>query len=49
MAVASAYGCSTIVCDTWTVLTDYQVGNFVVPTIPNDRLYECTVAGTSGM
>jgi len=33
---------------TWTASTAYAVGDRVVPTTPNGRVYECRVAGTSG-
>ena len=33
---------------TWAVSTVYAVGDRVVPSIPNGRVYECRVAGTSG-
>jgi len=33
---------------TWTASTTYAVGDRVVPTTPNGRVYECRVAGTSG-
>jgi len=33
---------------TWAVSTTYAVGDRVVPTTPNGRVYECRVAGTSG-
>ena len=33
---------------TWTAATVYAVGDRVVPTTPNGRVYECRVAGTSG-
>jgi hypothetical protein len=33
---------------TWTGSTAYQVGQRVVPTTPNGRVYECRRAGTSG-
>lgn len=32
---------------TWTASTYYSVGDRVVPTVPNGRVYECRVAGTS--
>lgn len=34
--------------DTWTANTFYSVGDRVVPIVPNGRVYECRVAGTSG-
>ena len=33
---------------TWTAATVYAVGDRVVPTTPNGRVYEARVAGTSG-
>lgn len=33
---------------TWTASTTYAVGDRIVPTTPNGRVYECRVAGTSG-
>ena len=33
---------------TWTAATSYAVGDQVVPTTPNGRVYRCRVAGTSG-
>jgi hypothetical protein len=33
---------------TWTASTTYAVGDRVVPTTPNGRVYEARVAGTSG-
>jgi hypothetical protein len=33
--------------DTWTASTTYAVGDRVVPILPNGRVYECRVAGTS--
>lgn len=32
---------------TWTASTAYSVGDRVVPTTPNGRVYECVIAGTS--
>lgn len=32
----------------WAATTAYSLGNYVVPTSPNNRVYECTTAGTSG-
>ena len=34
--------------NTWTASTVYSVGDFVGPTTPNDRSFECTTGGTSG-
>ena len=34
--------------DTWTASTSYAVGDRVVPTVPNGRVYECRVPGISG-
>ena len=34
--------------DTWTANTTYSIGDRIVPTVPNGRVYECRVAGTSG-
>lgn len=31
----------------WTTLTGYLVGDFIIPTVINGHVYECTVAGTS--
>ena len=33
---------------TWTASTTYAVGDRIVPTTPNGRVYECRQAGTSG-
>ena len=33
---------------TWTASTNYVVGDQIVPTNPNGRVYNCTIAGTSG-
>jgi len=33
---------------TWTASTAYIVGDTVIPTTPNDNVYKCTTAGTSG-
>jgi len=33
---------------TWAASTSYALGDKVKPTTPNDNVYECTVAGTSG-
>lgn len=32
---------------TWTPSTYYSVGDMVVPTTPNGRVYQCVIAGTS--
>ena len=32
----------------WAASTAYALGDFVVPATHNDRIYECTTAGTSG-
>ena len=32
---------------TWTASTYYNVADIVVPTVPNGRMYFCTIAGTS--
>jgi len=48
VANVSAYGSSIPIYTTWTAETVYSIGDYVVPTTPNDRLYECTVAGVSG-
>lgn len=32
----------------WAAATDYEVGDYVVPTVRNDHIYRVTVAGTSG-
>ena len=32
----------------WQSNTDYSLGTIVRPTTPNDHVYECTTAGTSG-
>jgi hypothetical protein len=34
--------------ETWTASTVYAIGDRVVPSIPNGRVYECRQAGTSG-
>lgn len=34
--------------DAWTTSTAYSIGDRVVPTTPNDHVYEVTTAGTSG-
>ena len=34
--------------NTWAASTAYDVGNVVIPTVPNTRRYACIVAGTSG-
>jgi hypothetical protein len=34
--------------DDWKASTEYHVGDFVIPTSPNDYTYECTTPGTSG-
>jgi hypothetical protein len=33
---------------TWTASTQYYVGDQIVPQTPNGRVYQCTIAGTSG-
>ncbi len=33
---------------TWTASRAYIVGDTVIPTTPNDNVYKCTTAGTSG-
>ena len=33
---------------TWAASIAYALGDFVVPSTANDRIYECTTAGTSG-
>jgi len=37
-----------ITATTWAVTTAYIVGDTIEPTTPNDYIYECTTAGTSG-
>ena len=32
---------------TWEASTPYIVGDMIVPTIPNGRVYQCVIAGTS--
>lgn len=32
---------------TWTANTSYIVGDMVIPTVPNGRVYQCIIAGTS--
>lgn len=32
---------------TWTANTVYAVGDYIVPTVPNGRIYKAVVAGTS--
>jgi hypothetical protein len=32
---------------TWSANTAYAVGDYIVPTVPNGRIYKCVVAGTS--
>ena len=32
---------------TWQPSTSYLVGDMIVPTIPNGRVYQCIIAGTS--
>lgn len=32
---------------TWTANTAYAVGDYIVPTVPNGRIYKAVVAGTS--
>lgn len=32
----------------WTASTSYIVGDQIVPTVPNGRVYSCIIAGTSG-
>jgi len=34
--------------NTWTANYAYKVGDIVVPTTPNGRMYLCIIAGTSG-
>ena len=34
--------------NTWTASYSYKVGDIVVPTTPNGRMYLCIIAGTSG-
>lgn len=34
--------------NTWAASTAYALGQYVQPTAPNGRFYECTTAGTSG-
>jgi hypothetical protein len=34
--------------DTWTATTAYAVGDWIGPTVANDRSYKCTTTGTSG-
>lgn len=33
--------------NTWSPLTAYSVGDMVIPTVPNGRIYQCIIAGTS--
>ncbi len=33
---------------TWTASESYSVGDQIVPTAPNGRVYQCYIAGTSG-
>lgn len=37
-----------ITATTWASATAYTLGDYVEPTTPNDYIYECTTAGTSG-
>lgn len=32
---------------TWTASTYYNVGDIIIPTVPNGRMYLCIIAGTS--
>lgn len=32
----------------WTANTYYEVGDMIVPTVPNGRMYQCIIAGNSG-
>jgi len=32
----------------WTASSPYSVGDQIVPTVPNGRVYQCYIAGTSG-
>jgi hypothetical protein len=32
----------------WTASQTYSVGDQIVPTVPNGRVYQCYIAGTSG-
>lgn len=34
--------------NSWEANTSYAVGDQIVPTVPNGRVYNCLVAGTSG-
>lgn len=34
--------------NTWTASTSYSVGDQIVPVVPNGRVYNCVIAGTSG-
>ena len=34
--------------NTWTASYAYKVGDIVIPTTPNGRMYLCIIAGTSG-
>ena len=43
-----AYGASTTDHPTWASLTSYNLLNFVIPTTPDGKCYECTTPGTSG-
>jgi hypothetical protein len=33
---------------TWTASTAYNVGDMIVPPVPNGRVYRCVIAGISG-
>lgn len=47
MATIRAYGNSSIPITTWAGGVEYSVGDFVTPTTPNDRIYECVAGGIS--
>jgi len=42
------YGKSLVSYDIWVALTEYSLTNRVTASIPSDKCYECTTAGTSG-
>ena len=48
MASPWAYGKSDISVTTWAAETEYSLDDYVTPTVPNDRIYKCVTAGTSG-
>ena len=43
------HGRSVLTYDEWVAETSYSTGDYVTPTVPNNKCYRCTAAGVSGL